>query len=119
VREELCDRLTDNEWLDASEVEVNVVNGEVVLTGTVDSRYAKRLAESIAESVSGVTNVDNNLRVYRYQTAEADAVSAATTTPALTSEVTAVAPGTTAASEPDLGDTPPKGRSSSRAAGGS
>ena len=119
VREEVCDRLTDNEWLDASEVEVGVAAGEVILTGTVDSRYAKRLAESIAESVAGVTNVQNNLRVYQYQTAEAGAASAAMTTPALTSDVTAAAPGTAAASEPDPGDTPPSGRTSSRAAGGS
>lgn len=68
LREEICDRLTDNEWLDASDVEVNVIAGEVILTGTVDSRYAKRLAENIAESASGVSNVQNNLRVQDYQT---------------------------------------------------
>src|SRR5215207_7748252 len=67
LREEVCDRLTDNEWLDASDVEVNVVAAEVILTGMVDSRYAKRLAENIAESVSGVSNVQNNLRVLSYQ----------------------------------------------------
>lgn len=37
--------------------------GEVTLKGTVDSRTAKRRAEDIAESVSGVTNVENRLRV--------------------------------------------------------
>jgi osmotically-inducible protein OsmY len=63
IREEVGDRLTDSEWLDASDVEVNVVAGEVILSGMVDSRYAKRLAEDIAESVSGVTQVQNNLRV--------------------------------------------------------
>lgn len=68
LREAVCDRLSDNEWLDASEVEVNVAAGEVILTGNVDSRYAKRLAENIAESVSGVSNVQNNLRVLSYQT---------------------------------------------------
>jgi osmotically-inducible protein OsmY len=119
VREEVCDHLTDNEWLDASEVEVNVVAGEVILAGTVDSRYAKRLAESIAESVTGVANVQNNLRVHQYQTAEAVAPPAAATTPALTSDVTAVTPGTNAVLDPEPGDTPPAGRSSSRAAGGS
>jgi osmotically-inducible protein OsmY len=117
VREEVCDRLTDNEWLDASDVEVGVVAGEIILTGTVDSRYAKRIAENIAESVMGVTHVQNNLRVHSYQTAEPGA-SAAAATPALTSEVTTVA-GSPAASEPELGDPPPTGRSSSRAAGGS
>jgi osmotically-inducible protein OsmY len=63
IREDINDRLTDNDWIDASDVEVSVLVGEVTLSGTVDSRYAKRVAEDIADSVSGVTNVQNNLRV--------------------------------------------------------
>jgi hypothetical protein len=35
----------------------------VTLTGSVDSRNARRRAEDIAERVSGVTHVQNNLRV--------------------------------------------------------
>lgn len=65
IREDINDRLTDNDWLDASDIEVSVVSAEVTLSGTVDSRYAKRLAEDIAESVSGVSHVQNNLRVNR------------------------------------------------------
>ena len=122
VREEVCDRLTDNEWLDASEVEVNVAAGEVFLTGTVDSRYAKRIAESIAESVTGVTNVQNNLRVHNYQHPEPSATTETTVVapPALTPGATA-ATDTAAVLDPEPGDThtPPTGRSSSRAAGGS
>src|SRR4030095_1968319 len=38
-------------------------NAEVTLTGTVNTRDDKRLAEDIAESVSGVSNVENRLRV--------------------------------------------------------
>lgn len=68
VREEINDRLTDNDWLDASDIDVSVTSGEVTLTGTVDSRYSKRLAEDIAESVTGVAHVQNNLRVQNYQT---------------------------------------------------
>ena len=49
--------------LDASDIEVEVSGGGDVLTGTVESRYAKRLAEDIAEEVSGVKNVENRLRV--------------------------------------------------------
>lgn len=63
IAEEVGDRMTENDWLDASDIDVAVNNGEVTLGGSVDSRYAKRLAEDIAESVSGVTNVQNNLRV--------------------------------------------------------
>jgi hypothetical protein len=63
ISEEIGDRMTENDWLDASDVDVAVAGGEVTLSGTVDSRYAKRLAEDIAESVAGVRNVQNNLRV--------------------------------------------------------
>ena len=44
-------------------MEVSVTGGEVVLSGTVNNRYDKRRAEAIAESVSGVSNVENRLRV--------------------------------------------------------
>jgi osmotically-inducible protein OsmY len=63
IREDVCDRLTDDPRVDASEIEVTVTNREVALSGTVDSREAKRRAEDIAESVGGVTHVQNNLRV--------------------------------------------------------
>lgn len=65
IRDDINDRLTEHDWLDASDVDVQVSGGEVTLTGTVESRYAKRLAEDIAESVSGVTHVQNTLRVNR------------------------------------------------------
>src|SRR3954467_4343085 len=65
IREDVCDRLTDDPRVDASEIEVNVSNREVTLSGTVDSREARRRAEDIAESVGGVTHVQNNLRVQR------------------------------------------------------
>jgi len=62
IREDVNDRLGEG-YLDATEVEVMVTSGEVVLTGTVNSRSDKRRAEDIAENVSGVTNVENRLRV--------------------------------------------------------
>ena len=37
--------------------------GEVTLSGTVDSREAKHHAERIVEVLSGVTHVQNNLRL--------------------------------------------------------
>jgi len=76
IREEINDRLTDNDWLDASDVEVTVVSGEATLSGTVDSRYSKRLAEDIAESVTGVSHVQNNLRVQNYQSGTPSAAAA-------------------------------------------
>lgn len=65
IREDINDRLTDYAYIDASDIDVNVKNSEVVLSGTVDSRYDKRLAESIAEDVTGVRNVENHIRVNR------------------------------------------------------
>jgi len=49
--------------IDATEIEVDVKGSEVTLNGTVDNRQSKRKAEDVAESVSGVTHVQNNLRV--------------------------------------------------------
>ena len=67
IKEDVNDRLSDHDYLDASDVEVSVDSTEVTLSGTVNSRYSKRLAEDIAESVSGVTYVQNNLRISRSQ----------------------------------------------------
>jgi hypothetical protein len=63
IQEDVSDRLSDDGALDASDIEVSVANGEVLLSGFVDSRWAKRRAEDCAEDVSGVTHVQNNIRV--------------------------------------------------------
>lgn len=65
IKEDVNDRLTDNSFIDASNVNVEASNGDITLTGTVESRYEKRLAEDIAEDVSGVKNVENRIRVNR------------------------------------------------------
>src|SRR5919202_1749 len=49
--------------LDASEIRLRVEKGEVTLDGTVDSRRARRIAEDVADEVSGVSYIQNNLRV--------------------------------------------------------
>jgi osmotically-inducible protein OsmY len=63
VKEQLCERLTDHDDIDASEISLEVKNGEVTLTGTVNSRDEKRAAEEIAEQSPGVREVQNHLRV--------------------------------------------------------
>lgn len=63
IREDISDRLADDSWLDASDVEVIVSDAEATLVGTVSDRDAKRRAESLAERISGVKHVQNNLRV--------------------------------------------------------
>jgi len=69
IREDVSDRLSDDYAVDASEIEVGVASGEVTLSGTVGSREEKRRAEDIAERVSGVSHVQNNLRVNRNRSA--------------------------------------------------
>jgi osmotically-inducible protein OsmY len=63
IKEDVNDKLSDNWMIDASDIEVEVTDSEVTLTGSVKNRQSKRLAEDIAEDVSGVTHVQNNLRV--------------------------------------------------------
>jgi osmotically-inducible protein OsmY len=70
IREDICDRFTQHGYLDASDIEIRVERGEITLFGTVDSREAKHLAEDIAEEVSGVKNVQNQLRVSHGQERE-------------------------------------------------
>ena len=65
ILEEICDRMTDDPFLDASEIEVDVKQGEVTLAGSVVSRDQKRRAEDIAERIGGVSDVTNRLRIMR------------------------------------------------------
>jgi BON domain-containing protein len=61
VLEDVCERLSDDDQVDASDVGVDVKNGEVTLTGSVADRFMKRRAEHIAASVRGVIDVHNRL----------------------------------------------------------
>jgi osmotically-inducible protein OsmY len=63
IREDICERMCQSGELDASDIEVRVSNAEVTLTGTVRERQDKRLAEDIADEVSGVREVHNQLRL--------------------------------------------------------
>lgn len=61
--EDVCERLTQHGQINAEDIEIEVNNGQVILKGTVDSRQAKRLAEDVTESVSGISQVMNQLQV--------------------------------------------------------
>ena len=64
IREELNDRLTAHGFIDATDIECSVHNGEVTLSGFVDSPDSKRAAEIVAEGIQGVLNdVHNHLRI--------------------------------------------------------
>jgi len=82
IKEDINDRLSDDPRIDASEIEVTVTNGEVTLSGTVENRQDRRHAEDLAEAVSGVSYVQNNLRVGQQSrsNARSEDVSFASTT---------------------------------------
>lgn len=63
IREDVCERLSENDEVDASEIEVLVSDRKVTLTGSVQNRRMKHIAEDLAEAVSGVDDVDNRITV--------------------------------------------------------
>jgi len=65
IWEDVCDALTDSDYIDPSDIEVRVEKGEVILSGEVNSRDEKRIAEDIAAFVRGVDDVRNEIRVRR------------------------------------------------------
>ncbi|MFZ5482295.1 MAG: BON domain-containing protein [Myxococcota bacterium] len=62
IKDDICDRLMGNTGIDAENIDVNVKNGEVTLTGTVRNRDDKRRIEDIVENVLGVKDVHNQIR---------------------------------------------------------
>ncbi|QDV88511.1 BON domain-containing protein [Planctomycetes bacterium TBK1r] len=63
IREDVLMRLRVNDSLDRPEIVVNVENGNVAMAGKIDSLAEKRLAETAAAGVRGVTEVQNQLTV--------------------------------------------------------
>jgi osmotically-inducible protein OsmY len=65
ITEDISEEMTQDPDLDATHISVETNNGEVVLKGSVSDRESKRRAEEIAESCSGVKDVQNQIRVKR------------------------------------------------------
>lgn len=63
IAEEINERFTEDELLDASEILVRVENGKVLLTGEVPERWMKHRAEDIADGIRGVADIENRIRV--------------------------------------------------------
>lgn len=63
IREDVSEALTRSPDVDATNVEVMVNDGMVTLSGSVDDRHSKRVAEDVAQDVSGVRDVQNQLRI--------------------------------------------------------
>jgi osmotically-inducible protein OsmY len=62
---EIREILTHDPELDATDIEVEVERGAVTLSGVVNGSEAKLLAEELVESLPGVREVHNRLRVER------------------------------------------------------
>jgi osmotically-inducible protein OsmY len=63
LKEIICEKLTDDPMIDASEINVEVTSQIVKLTGTVDDRSTKYDVEELIERCGGVKDIDNQLRV--------------------------------------------------------
>jgi len=63
LHDEICDRLTEDGDIDASEIKVEVKNREVQLSGTVNDRTTKYNVEELVDDISGVKDIDNRIKV--------------------------------------------------------
>ena len=61
VFEDVCEALTENDAVDASDVDVSVEKGMVSLVGTVATQRMKEMAEKLVVCVPGVRSVRNLL----------------------------------------------------------
>jgi hypothetical protein len=62
LTEEICERLTEHPRIDASDIDVQVNQGEVTLTGNVRDRTTKWQVEDLVMSCRGARDVHNHLR---------------------------------------------------------
>lgn len=70
IYEDLCDRLAEHPYVDPRNVRVKVENCVVTLEDTVWTRQEKHLAEDLADSIPGVKDVVNQIRVGRKEQAD-------------------------------------------------
>ena len=68
VGQEVASRLTQHGQVDASNIEITVENGDVLLEGTVADEETKRLVGEAIQTVPGVNQIENMLQVQTVQT---------------------------------------------------
>lgn len=68
IREEVCELMSRQGYVDASDVEVFVEGGVIRLVGTVATRNEKRALEQMCDHVHGVEEVENQIRLRRGET---------------------------------------------------
>lgn len=62
LHEVICERLSDDPHIDASEISVTVAHGEVTLEGRVADRRTKHYVEDVVDAVSWGAPIYNRLR---------------------------------------------------------
>jgi osmotically-inducible protein OsmY len=65
LRDEIAERLMYHADIDSSDVTLEVEDAKVTLEGTVPERWMRYAVDDIAESVIGVADVNNRVRVHR------------------------------------------------------
>jgi hypothetical protein len=65
VHDDVCEILTRDKNVDASEVEVNVNSGVVTLTGKVEDRLMKKYTGKLVDNIPGVKDLHNLLEFDR------------------------------------------------------
>ena len=65
IYSQVCERLTETPYVDASGIEVKVEDGVVLLTGKVEDRKMKKMAELVLDHISGIQDINNRLTLER------------------------------------------------------
>jgi hypothetical protein len=63
LKDDICERLTGHPDIDASDISIDVRQGVVSLTGTVNHRLAKHEVEDLVDNVIGVKDIENHILV--------------------------------------------------------
>jgi hypothetical protein len=63
IASDVRSRLEHHEMIDASRVNISVVNGEVTMIGTADNRFIRHRAEELASEVDGIQKIVNKISV--------------------------------------------------------
>lgn len=67
LKEIICEHLTDDPNIDASDISIEVEDQNVRLTGSIEDRELKQEVEALIERIGGVKGIDNQLRTKTVQ----------------------------------------------------
>jgi len=62
IKDDICERMRNQNQFDPSHLEIQVQNGEVILRGNVETYQIKRSIEDLVETVLGVREINNFLK---------------------------------------------------------